>query len=33
MFGRRVDVIEGRCIRNPYRREAIMNSRRVIYAA
>ncbi len=33
MFGRRVDVIEGCCIRNPYRREAIMNARRVIYAA
>lgn len=33
IFGRRVDVVEGRCIRNPYRREMIMSSRRVIYGA
>ena len=33
LFGRRVDVIELGQIRNPLRREAIMNSHRVIYAA
>jgi len=33
MFGRRVDVIEKGRIRNPFRRHAIMNSYRVVYAA
>jgi len=32
MFGRRVDVVEASCLRNAYRRDAIMRSRRVIYA-
>jgi uncharacterized protein len=32
-FGRRVDVIEMGRIRNPFRRHAIMNSYRVVYAA
>jgi predicted nucleotidyltransferase len=32
IFGRRVDVVEARCIRNTYRRDAIMRSKRVIYA-
>ena len=33
MFGRRVDVIEMGRIRNPIRRQAIMASHRVVYAA
>lgn len=33
MFGRPVDVIEMGRIRNPFRRHAIMNSYRVVYAA
>lgn len=33
IFGRPVDVIEKGKIRNPFRRHAIMNSYRVIYAA
>ncbi len=33
MFGRPVDVIEIGRIRNPFRRHAIMNSYRVVYAA
>jgi uncharacterized protein len=33
IFGHRVDVIEKGRIRNPFRREAIMGSYRVVYAA
>ena len=33
IFGRKVDVIEKGRIRNPFRRRAIMNSYRVVYAA
>ena len=33
MFGRPVDVIEKGRIRNPFRRDTIMNSYRVVYAA
>jgi len=33
IFGRPVDVIEKGKIRNPFRKRAIMNSYRVIYAA
>jgi predicted nucleotidyltransferase len=33
MFGRAVDVIEKGRIRNPFRRQAIMNSYRIIHAA
>jgi predicted nucleotidyltransferase len=33
MFGRRVDVVEKSRIRNPFRRAAILNSYRVVYAA
>lgn len=33
IFGRTVDVIEKGRIRNPFRRHAIMNSYRVVYAA
>jgi predicted nucleotidyltransferase len=33
IFGRPVDVIEKGRIRNPFRRQAIMNSYRVVYAA
>jgi predicted nucleotidyltransferase len=33
IFGRSVDVIEKGRIRNPFRRAAIMNSYRVVYAA
>ncbi len=33
LFGRRVDVVEQNAIRNPYRREAIMATRQVIYEA
>ena len=33
IFGRPVDVIEKGRIRNPFRRDAIMNNYRVVYAA
>jgi predicted nucleotidyltransferase len=33
IFGRAVDVIEKGRIRNPFRRQAIMNSYHVVYAA
>lgn len=33
IFGRAVDVIEKDRIRNPFRRQAIMSSYRVVYAA
>jgi uncharacterized protein len=32
-FGRDVDLVEKEALRNPYRREAILNSARKIYAA
>ncbi len=33
MFNRRVDLVEKRAIRNPFRRHSILNSSHVIYAA
>lgn len=33
IFGRQVDVVEADSIRNPLRRRAILDSRRVVYAA
>jgi predicted nucleotidyltransferase len=33
MLGRRVDILEKRALRNPFRRHAILNSAQVIYAA
>lgn len=33
IFGRDVDVIEKNCIRNPFRRHAILSSHKVLYAA
>lgn len=33
MFGRPVDLIESRAIRNPIRRKSIMRDKRVLYAA
>lgn len=33
MFGRKVDLIERRALDNPYRRQAIFSTARVIYAA
>jgi hypothetical protein len=33
MFSRRVDLVEKRAIRNPFRRHSILNSSQVIYAA
>ena len=32
-FGRRVDVVEKATLRNPYRRAAILESKRTLYAA
>ena len=32
-FGRRVDVVEKAALRNPYRRAAILESKRTLYAA
>ncbi len=32
MFGRPVDLVEKRCLRNPFRRHAILSSKQVIYA-
>lgn len=32
MFGRPVDLVEKEGLRNPFRRERILNSRKVIYA-
>src|SRR5438128_176961 len=32
MFGREVDLVEKRSIRNPFRRHSILMTRRVIYA-
>jgi predicted nucleotidyltransferase len=33
LFGRRVDFVEKRAIRNPFRRQSIMDTQRIIYAA
>jgi predicted nucleotidyltransferase len=33
MFGRRVDLVEGKGIRNPFRRQSILASKQVIHAA
>lgn len=33
LVGRHVDLVEQEALRNPYRRAAILNSRRVLYAA
>jgi predicted nucleotidyltransferase len=33
MFGRRVDLVEKRLVRNPFRRHHILTNRTVIYAA
>jgi predicted nucleotidyltransferase len=33
VFGREVDLVEERAIRNPFRRHAILSTKRVIYAA
>lgn len=33
LFGRRVDLVEKRAIRNPFRRRAILESAEVVYAA
>ena len=33
IFGRQVDLVEKRLVRNPFRRYAILTSRQVIYAA
>ena len=33
IFGRKVDLVEKRHIRNPFRRQAILTSKKVVYAA
>jgi len=33
IFGRKVDVVEKQAIRNPFRRHAIITSKKVLYAA
>jgi predicted nucleotidyltransferase len=33
LFGRPVDLVEKDALRNPFRRQAILESRRVVYAA
>jgi predicted nucleotidyltransferase len=33
MFGRRVDLVEKKLVRNPFRRHHILTTRRIIYAA
>jgi hypothetical protein len=33
MFGRKVDLLSKRALKNPYRREAILSSAQVLYAA
>jgi uncharacterized protein len=33
LFGREVDLVEKKALRNPYRRRAILGDQRVIYAA
>lgn len=32
LFGRRVDLVEKKLVRNPFRRQHILTSRRIIYA-
>lgn len=33
IFGRKVDLVEEKGLRNPFRRHAILNSKEVVYAA
>lgn len=33
IFGRRVDLVEKKALRNPFRRQAILAHQRVLYAA
>jgi hypothetical protein len=33
IFGREIDLVEKRALRNPFRRQAILANQRVIYAA
>ncbi len=33
MFGRRVDLVQKKLVRNPFRRHHILTTRRIIYAA
>jgi len=33
LFGRPVDLVEKDALRNPFRREAILTTRKIIYAA
>jgi predicted nucleotidyltransferase len=33
LFGRKVDLVEAVCLRNPFRRKTILESRQVIHAA
>jgi predicted nucleotidyltransferase len=33
LFGRKVDVVEKRALRNPFRRHEILTTRQVVYAA
>src|ERR1700722_853960 len=33
LFGREVDIVEKRLVRNPFRRHSILTSRQVLYAA
>jgi predicted nucleotidyltransferase len=33
LFGRPVDLVEQEALRNPFRRQAILSSKQVIYAA
>ncbi|MCL4500542.1 MAG: nucleotidyltransferase family protein [Deltaproteobacteria bacterium] len=33
IFGRKVDLVEKECIRNPFRRHNILTTREVVYAA
>jgi len=33
MFGREIDLVERRCVTNPFRRYEILTTRRILYAA
>jgi predicted nucleotidyltransferase len=33
IFGRKVDLVEKKALRNPYRRQAILADHRVVYAS
>lgn len=33
LFGREIDLVEKKALRNPFRRQAILSNQRVIYAA